>query len=253
MPSAKLVTMCAILPPTLGEALLGRGRAVRILQPLDVAADERGEADGADEPVEVHLHAGLITVARREHHTGAVSVGLENRADGAVELRIHEHHVLAMRDRFEGDLRAVRHVAGHLDDGVEPVGATQQHRVLGDGRLPATDRIVERTDVIDRDRIGAARFAVGTPGVGKRAVAHRSKPYPGHRIDDLVGDSAPHEARAHHAHAHWVARGGARGERPVDDDHAGTAALAPRRGQFRSLSEIDVTGCGHGMANAGSS
>src|SRR3712207_7032995 len=47
------------------------GVAVRVLEPLDVAAHERRQADRADEPVQVHLHARLVAVRPAEDDAGA--------------------------------------------------------------------------------------------------------------------------------------------------------------------------------------
>ena len=62
-----------VLAPLLGEALLRGRRAVRVLQALDVAADQRTQADAADEADQVHLHARLVAVAAGEHDAGGLA------------------------------------------------------------------------------------------------------------------------------------------------------------------------------------
>ena len=74
-----------------------------------------------DEPVEVHDHAGLVAVDVAVEHAGRIGLGLQQRPDGAVELRVHEQHVLAVIDRVEHDPRAVLDRAGDLENDVDAV------------------------------------------------------------------------------------------------------------------------------------
>ena len=52
----------------------------------------------------VHLHARFVALAGGENNTVLASVGLQDRPDGRVDLRIHQHDILAVLERFEGDV-----------------------------------------------------------------------------------------------------------------------------------------------------
>src|SRR5277367_3548436 len=58
-----------VLAPAPRKPLLRGGIAVRVMQPLDVAADQWSDPDASDKPDQVHLRARLIAVASGEHDT----------------------------------------------------------------------------------------------------------------------------------------------------------------------------------------
>src|SRR5271157_1722267 len=61
-----------VLPPAPSKPLLCSGIAVRVVQALDVAADQWSDPDASYEADQVHLRTSLVTVASGEHHTRGV-------------------------------------------------------------------------------------------------------------------------------------------------------------------------------------
>src|SRR5205814_6210487 len=61
------------------------------------------------------------TLFRSGGENGAVfrGVGLENRADGGVDLGVHEHHVFVMLKSFEHKLSAELDRAGGVNDDID--------------------------------------------------------------------------------------------------------------------------------------
>ena len=129
VPSANEVTMKGRMPVRVGEALLRVGVAVMVEEALDVAGQHRPVADRLDEAEHVHRHTRLVAVGVGYHHARAVGEDLEHRADGGVQLGIHEHDVLAVGDRLGDGAGAVLHLAGALDDRLDLRRAAQQQRV----------------------------------------------------------------------------------------------------------------------------
>jgi hypothetical protein len=177
------------------------------------------QPDRPDEAPEVHLDARLVAVGGRDDHALAVGVGLEDGADGAVDLRVHEHQVLAVADGVERHVRTELDGAGHLDDGVDALGATQQRRVVGHGLPPRGDGLLHLGNGAREGELLDAGLAVGALGLLRRAVADRHQLHPGDRVLDLIGDAAPHEPRSHHRDADGATFLLAALERRVDDDH----------------------------------
>ena len=96
----------------LGELALRLGVAIPVQEALDLPEQHRLVADAVDEPEQVHRDAGLIAVRVGVDDAGAVRVHLQYRSDRSVDFGVHEDDVLAVANRFEGDLRADLHVAG---------------------------------------------------------------------------------------------------------------------------------------------
>ena len=75
--------------------------------------------EALDEAVEVADHPGLVAVHVGEDDAGLVGLVLEERPERAVELGVHQQHVLAVLDRGEhrgdGVLDRARHVEQHVD------------------------------------------------------------------------------------------------------------------------------------------
>ena len=92
---------------------------------------------------EVHLHAGLVAVARRQDDAVLARVDLQDRTDGRVHLGVHQHHRLAVPEGLEDDVSAELDRARHVDDDVDLGRAADQERVLGDGRQALANRVVE--------------------------------------------------------------------------------------------------------------
>jgi hypothetical protein len=118
VPSAKLVTMYGSWPHFSANACCVVGRAVLVLQALDVAADQRGEADALHEPDQVQLDARLVAVAAAQHHSGRVGLAFRT-CRRCRPLGVQQHHVLAAGDRGGHHVRAELDVPGGLDDRVD--------------------------------------------------------------------------------------------------------------------------------------
>ena len=73
-----------------------------------------------------------------------VGIGLQDRADGGVDLGVHQHDVLAVPERLEGHTRAELDRAGHIDQHVDIAGerASSMASSVATG-LPLADRDVE--------------------------------------------------------------------------------------------------------------
>ena len=65
-----------------------------------------------------------------------VGVGLEDRADRRVELRVHQHDRFAVFERLERNLRAELDRAGHVDQDVDLLRLAEEC-VVCDNRPPA--------------------------------------------------------------------------------------------------------------------
>ena len=95
-----------VLAPPLRPALLRRRIAIGILQPFHVADDARDETEALHPAKQIHLHARLVTIARRQNHAVLARVHLQNRADGRIDLGVHQHDGLAVPERLEDDMSA---------------------------------------------------------------------------------------------------------------------------------------------------
>ena len=126
-----------ILAPPLGETFLGGRVAVRVLQALDVSADQWRHADAADKPDQIHLHTGLITVTAGEHDARGVGTPAELGTDGGVDLGVHQHEVLAVLEAVEREVTAELDRTGHVDDDIDPVGLGDGLEILRDGNRSA--------------------------------------------------------------------------------------------------------------------
>ena len=239
-----------LLAPLLGEAALRGRRAIGILQALDVPQHQGSEPDADDVPVEVHLHAGLVAVARRVDDAVPVGVLLEDRPQRALELGVHADHVLPLLEGAHRHPGAVLDGAGHLDQAVDALRVGEQIGIGGDAGPPCGDGVLEVGEPLHAHR-RRARLHEGALRVPDRAVGDRHEAHSRDGVDDLVGDAAGHEPRADHSHTDRAALRLPPAERGVDDDHE--ACAAPKSGQAASLSEITSTGTGQTMPSAGSS
>ena len=171
-PSANDVTIAGFWPHCLGEPLLRRRVAVGVLQALDVADHARLEAEALHPAVEVELDARLVAVAGRHDHAVPVGVDVEDRADRRLELGVHQHDVLAVRERLERDLRAELDRAGHLADHVDVLAPAEEERIVGHGRAAGARRR-PRTRPASRPRPARGPRS-GRPRPPARAAGWRS-------------------------------------------------------------------------------
>ena len=124
-----------------------------------------------------------------------VGVDVEDRSDRRLELGVHQHDVLAVRKRLEGDVRPELDRAGDLADHVDVLAAAEQERIVGHDRAAGRRGVVERVLGVDRDRFDARvpeRF--GRPF--RPTIGDPDHSHPRDAVDDLVRQALPHEAGA---------------------------------------------------------
>ena len=100
-PSANDVTIDGVCPHCSAKPCCVVGLAVWILQPLDVSEHARLEPEALHPAVEVHLHARLVAVAGRQDDAVLLARNLQDRPDRCVDLGVHQHDVLAVRERLQ--------------------------------------------------------------------------------------------------------------------------------------------------------
>ena len=200
-----------------------------------------------------------------------VGVGLEDRADRRVELRVHQHDRFAVLERLERNLRAELDRAGHVDQDVDLLRLAEEECVVCDNRPPGADGVLELSRRRRYDHVVASRIVVDLLCALEVAAVHRRHLHSRHAVNDLVREPLGHEAGADHADAHRLSLRFAGAERVVDNDHetaapcsAGTlgsivmrraisCSFSDRRGKARSFSVISVTGSGQVRPRRGSS
>ena len=96
-----------------------------------------------DPAVEIHLDAGLVTIAGRKNNAVFLCVYLQDRPDRCVDLGIHQHDILAMLEGLQNRMRAELDGTSDVDHDVDQFRARQQERVFGRYRFIGADRIVE--------------------------------------------------------------------------------------------------------------
>jgi hypothetical protein len=162
-----------VLTPLAGELLLGGRVAVLVLEALDVAHEQRRQAEAPHVTEQVPLHTGLIAVARRVHQSRLVGVRLEQRSERPVELGVHHHDVLAVVDGVRDDACGEVDRARDLEHHVDAFGAAQHRGVVGHRRRAARDRLLERSRRLDDRGLGGPRpprtRGARTPGAGWRS------------------------------------------------------------------------------------
>ena len=119
MPSANDVIIFGSLAVRLGERLLRRRRPLVVQQALDVAGQDRPEAEEPDLVDEIHDHRRLVAGHVGEDNAGGIGPGLEDRPQARVQLGVDQHQVLARVDRPDRDACAELDLAGRLDDGLD--------------------------------------------------------------------------------------------------------------------------------------
>ena len=153
-----------VLAPLAGKALL-RGRVpISVLEALDVPDDARDQSEAAHPAHEVQLQARLIALAGGHDHARLAGLHVQDRADGRVDLRIHQHDVRSVGERLEDDVRAEFDGSGHVDEDVDLLGSGQQQRVVGDRRPARANGVLERRLVVDAGDVVDARVAEDVQG-----------------------------------------------------------------------------------------
>ena len=111
--------------------------------------EHRLHAQAADEPVEVHLHSRLVAVGVREHDARSVGVGLQDRTEGPVDLRVHQHDVLSRLDCGQRDLRGELDGAGDLDHGIDLLRLGDEQGIVRHRGAALADRLLELPRAVD--------------------------------------------------------------------------------------------------------
>ena len=188
--SGKLVTIAAFLSPTLGKAVL-RGRVtIRVLKALHIPHQARREAKAFDPAIKVHLHARLVALTAGEDHAVLVGIGLEDGADGGIELGVHQHDVLPVLEGLEHDVGTVFDRAGDIDEHVDMRRACEEHRILGRHRPRARGSIVEFEPRHRDDTVLAARKFEDRNGSLGTPVRYCDDTHTKRAVDDLVGQAS---------------------------------------------------------------
>ena len=243
-----------VLAPPLREALLGRRVAVRVLEALDVAHQQRGDPEAADEAEEVALHARAgrrrsWCRPRRPRPPSTLRIGPTVPSSSGFMTTT----CLPCSMARSTTLGAVLDRAGHLEDAVDPLRVAQDERVLGVGGHPAAHRLAQRGDAVDGDRTLDPGVLEDAAGLVRMAVRDGDELHPARGVEDLVGHALGHEARADHGEADRLARRLALAERLVDHDHRATSVPAGwKSGHEASFSEMIATSRGHSIPKAGS-
>lgn len=149
-----------------------------------------------DPAIEFDLRAKLIALAAYMNHTVAVGIGLQNGPDRAIELGIHQDHVLSMFERFEHDMSAKFHRAGDIDEHVDIVRPREQHRIPGRDRPQATGRAIELALRVGNDDVVASGILEYVHRPLPLAIGYRNHVHAWHPVEDLVGQTLVHEAGA---------------------------------------------------------
>ena len=196
-------------------------------------------------------------------------VGVENRPEGSVELRVHRDEVLAVLERLERNLCSELDRSGDVHDRVDLLRSAEEERVLGDDGASRPHRVFEVVEVRRFDGVVVAGVAEHVERLLGTSAVDRDDLHSRDAVSDLVREALSHEAGAQHPDPDGPAFLLAGAQRPVDDDHqtapagsrsASTAILrrtsdstSASSGQAASFSEISLTGRGHVSPRAGSS
>ncbi len=199
--------------------------------------------------MQVRLDPRLVAVACSEHETGPVCTLLQDRADGAVQLCVHEDHVLAAVDRLQDDPCRRLEAPGHLDQRVDRWRRTDQARVVGDDEAASGDRGLELGEAVHLGDVGGARLEVRVPGVRDGSVRDCHEANPAEDAQELAGDPAPHGPGTDHRHPDRTPLCRTLLEEAIDDHHGRDS----RSGHASSLAEMTLTGNGQSIPSRGSS
>ena len=122
----------------LGEPPLRLRRPLVVEQALDVAGQDRSEAEEPDLVDEVHDHRRLVAGHVGQDDAGGIGPGLEDRPQARVQLGVDEDQVLAGVDGADRDAARrtrPRPVASTMTS--MPGGVGQERRIVGDHRAVA--------------------------------------------------------------------------------------------------------------------
>src|SRR6185503_10535663 len=101
------------------------------------------QSKALDPPKQIHLDSGFISVASGENHTVLGGVGLEDRPDGGIDFRIHEHDILFVLECFERHLGSELDGAGNVHQDINVLRAGEQKRIFCDDRLTSANGVVQ--------------------------------------------------------------------------------------------------------------
>ena len=208
-----------ILSPLVGKTFLRRRIAVRVLQPLDVAYNSRGQPKSLDPAIEVHLQARLVSVTRRQDHSAFGGIDLENRADGGVEFSVHQHHVFLMLESLDHDVRAELDRTGYIDQHVDLLRTRKQESVFRDDRLAGPYGILQLDLRVGDDNVLETRIFEDMKRLFEFAAVNGDHAHAGNAVHNLIGQPLCHETGAEQRHANRFALLLAGFQYIINDDH----------------------------------
>ena len=110
---------------------------------LALAGADDLEADGLGEADQLQRGGGLVAGGAGVDDAGALCLRMEMAADGDVGLDVEHHHMLAIGDGGERELRAGVGVAGRVDHHIHAAGAGERFEIVGDGDQAVLDGRVD--------------------------------------------------------------------------------------------------------------
>ena len=146
-------------------------------------------------------------------------VNLKDRADGGVNLGVHEHDILAVRERLEKHLGAEFHGTRRIDDHIDVLRASQEERVLRDNGLARSNRVLELPLRSGYDSVCNSRIAVGLTCALGPPIENCGHAHARNAVDDGVGQPLSHESGPEQPDPYRLARGGSRLQRSVNKNH----------------------------------
>jgi hypothetical protein len=131
----------------------------------------------------------------------------QQRADERIELRVDEHHGLALLECVERDARREIDAARDLDDQVDRAALEQHRRIVREHRRAARDARLRLGGGVHGLPLCDTGLAEGSLPVRGGTVRDSGEPHAGDRCAELQRDRAAGGAGADHADADRLARG----------------------------------------------
>src|SRR6187200_528327 len=101
------------------------------------------------------------------------------------------------------DLTAILHGAGRLNDDIDDGRISDRLVVSSDCRSTGVDQAVQLSGIGNGLDIVPAGLQVGPLGIRKCAVGDCDKVHAWHTVDDLIGQTAAHEAGTYQRDPNW--------------------------------------------------
>ena len=150
-----------LLAPLLCKTRLGGRVTVGILQSLDVSADQRLHPNTLDVAPEVDLNTRLVAITARQNHAGIVRIDLQNRSDRRIQLGIHHHNRLAVRESIQEHTRRKLNRARDFDQNIDVFRSAEHMRIGCHTRNAGIDGGIQLSRGCHMLRCSDARFGIG--------------------------------------------------------------------------------------------